>query len=233
MSASANKISLIQHFQGHRIDEQLKKLASSNVKCPDDASMIIGGLIEADPSKNAKYLQWLVNQFIEHELLPEDFYKMNDLLTRFEDNKKHLEQKNIHCYNHRQLFDALEQYRKIESTVVVPAGQYKVLFDDPEEKFLAVELLDKEAALAFGKGTQWCTAHPEHNAFENYKEGLICVIYGERRWQLHYKSSQAMDENDRSLRDNKSDIDLLSGSKTYKKFIEYMIERYYTFLKDI
>lgn len=213
-----NKKKLILAFQGNAIS----KIIGRN----RDPESILDSLASFDPTKNAKYLQWLVNQFVNRKLIEEDFYKMKDLLTLFEQKKKFLSESNIHCYDVHSLEDALSPFVKIEFGDFKPAGSYRVLLNSKEEDFFVVELLDKEAAVAFGAGTNWCTAAKEHNAFDNYKDGLMVLIHNKRKWQFHFKSSQFMDEKDRSI--SKKDISLLSKIPSYKAWLNDMCIKYYS-----
>jgi hypothetical protein len=111
-------------------------------------------------------------------------------------------------------------------------GAVEVFRDD--DKWRIYALHNKGAACKFGKGTEWCTAAPGLNYFEDYYEPDDPLFYFEdkdveKRFQFHFGSNQFMDEEDRDLDDEERDwfIDLLAQTDAPKKYqiVRYWVER--------
>ena len=81
----------------------------------DAAKVIVDWFAESDPSRNNKYLDWIVRQWIKGHLLWEDSFKMKALIQDFETYRKKLEKKDINHYeSYRDLEQALEPLRGTE-----------------------------------------------------------------------------------------------------------------------
>tara|TARA_R110000824_G_scaffold339682_1_gene526211 strand:- start:968 stop:2713 length:1746 start_codon:yes stop_codon:yes gene_type:complete len=116
-------------------------------------------------------------------------------------------------------------------------GAVEVFRDDNKWRIYALH--NKGAACKFGKGTEWCTAAPGLNYFEDYYEPDDPLFYFERteflggyfsgRYQIHFGSEQFMDENDHELPEEDRDelIDLLAKTDAPKKYqiVRYWVER--------
>jgi len=111
-------------------------------------------------------------------------------------------------------------------------GAVEVFRDDNKWRIYALH--NKGAACKFGKGTEWCTAAPGLNYFEEYYEPDDPLFYFEdkdveKRYQFHFGSNQFMDEEDRELDDEDRDwfIDLLAQTDAPKKYqiVQYWVER--------
>ena len=94
-----------------------------------------------------------------------------------------------------------------------------------DEKWRIYALHNKGAACKFGKGTEWCTAAPGLNYFEDYYDKEDPLFYFEdkengKRFQFHFGSDQFMDEKDREVEDEERDffIDLLAKTGAAKKY---------------
>jgi len=97
-----------------------------------------------------------------------------------------------------------------EADEKIKAHQEKQLYLDAEEGtevfrdddiFIAA-LHNKGAACELGKETDWCTAAPGLDYFEQYYEPddpLIFIKKGGQKYQFHYGTSQFMDSNDVEL----------------------------------
>jgi hypothetical protein len=108
-------------------------------------------------------------------------------------------------------------------------GAVEVFRDDDIWRIYALH--NKGAACKFGKGTEWCTAAPGLNYFEDYYEPDDPLFYFEEkedglRFQFHFGSAQFMDDQDRELGDEDRDdfIELLAQTDAPKK---YQIVRYW------
>jgi hypothetical protein len=83
-------------------------------------------------------------------------------------------------------------------------GQLKVYDNNTWEIYLPQT---QGAACALGKGTDWCTAAPGLDYYQNYAEQDQLIIFinkndPEEKYQFHYKSGQFMDKNDVGLNED-------------------------------
>ncbi len=116
-------------------------------------------------------------------------------------------------------------------------GAVEVFRDDDEWRIYALH--NKGAACKFGKGTEWCTAAPGLNYFEEYYEPDDPLFYFEHnsnlggyfsgRYQIHFGSAQFMDEEDNELPEEDRDelIEMLGETDAPKKYqiVRYWVER--------
>jgi len=100
-----------------------------------------------------------------------------------------------------------------------------ILRDDEEWKVAVIN--NKGAACTLGKDTDWCTAAPGLNYFEQYYKEDDPLFYienkgTEERWQFHYGSSQFMDVNDSQVdREKWEELhDILKGALEKKDYEE-------------
>jgi hypothetical protein len=121
---------------------------------------------------------------------------------------------------------------KLEKSTKGP-GQNLVYQDSDWEVYIPET---KGASCALGKGTEWCTAAPGLNYYEDYhsKENPLIIFISksdpEEKYQFHYKTEQFMDPNDDDLLDDDYDTashdelyDLLKLSKKFKPKMPGMI----------
>lgn len=108
----------------------------------------------------------------------------------------------------------------------------EVFRDDNQWRIYALH--NKGAACHYGKGTEWCTAAPGLNYFEEYYDEEDPLFYFEdkengKRWQFHFGSDQFMDEKDREVDDAERDffIDLLAKTGAAKKYqiVQYWVTK--------
>ena len=95
--------------------------------------------------------------------------------------------------------DAIKAYQEKQSYADASEGT-EILVDDADDWKIAI-IHNKGAACQLGKGTDWCTAAPGLDYFENYYEPDDPLFYledryGGGRYQFHYGSGQFMDEED-------------------------------------
>jgi hypothetical protein len=116
----------------------------------------------------------------------------------------------------------------------------EVFRDDDKMRIYALH--NKGAACKLGKGTEWCTAAPGLNYFEQYyepddplfyfeiKHGAVAG-YGEDtdRYQFHFGSNQFMDEDDEDIPDDYRDelIRALAKTDAVNKYdiVQYWVNR--------
>jgi hypothetical protein len=122
---------------------------------------------------------------------------------------------------------------KLEKSTKGP-GQNLVYQDSDWEVYIPET---KGASCALGKGTEWCTAAPGLNYYEEYhsKENPLIIFISksdpEEKYQFHYDTEQFMDPNDDDLLDDDYDTagysdelaDLLKLSKKFKPKMPGMI----------
>lgn len=100
--------------------------------------------------------------------------------------------------------------------------------------------LTEQASQLYGRGTSWCTAYTDKpNKFAEYNaQGRIYVILihtneangpkvynGFRKYQLHMENNEFKDALNEDV--SREDIAYLSKIPEYKKFLEYLIQKYY------
>jgi ribosomal protein S18 len=189
-----------------------------------DVEKLFDTLVEFDPSSNKKFVQWIVHQYVKGAFLLEDGYKVTAVLKQFLTNFNKIQQRDINKYSFASLQDAMEQYSVPEKLKEINSnGLIKTIISNGD--FTAIQVLDRQAAIDYGRNTSWCTASDQHNAFDNYKDDLYIIMYKNRKWQFHYESGQFMDERDRAI--SKKDIDLLSDVPGYVDFINFCVKKYY------
>ena len=135
---------------------------------------------------------------------------------------------------------AWEEYKQSKASKDWEAGSNLIYEDDTWQVFIPE---NKGAACKLGKGTDWCTAAPGLNYYEQYhsqEDPLIIFINKqdpEDKYQFHYKTSQFMDKQDEDISENKifyklNEIVKKLGSKLPKKTIELANEYYYEALPN-
>lgn len=104
----------------------------------------------------------------------------------------------------------IEEYRDKKASKDAEAGQ-EILRDDEEWKIAVIH--NKGAACELGKQTDWCTAAPGLDYFEQYYKPNDPLFFflnkqtGEK-YQFHYGTSQFMDKNDVPLKTYDKGTDL-------------------------
>jgi len=182
------------------------------------AKSVAGGdvftfLVNADPSPNKKFVQWLIGLYLKGNLMLEDVYKANEYLQLFLKNVKKLPgpMRDINRYkNINDLYDVIEQYEEVQtqSEINLKLDQkmhgpehVNIIYNSPTMKVL--QLKSKQAACYFGKNTKWCTAARNNNMYDTYaKQGPIFIVLVKKenvRFQLHFESNQFMNEKDQSV----------------------------------
>ena len=170
-------------------------------------------IVAADPTsgqdKMGKYSKWLLVLYTSGNLKLEDLYKATEYLTTFHRYKAKLDRKDIGQYKSLpDLYDAIEPYADNtqaashkEEIRQIKQNAEKVYEDN---EWLVIVPLTKEAAIEYGKGTQWCTAATtSNNMFKYYaSEGKLYININKktgRKYQFHFETRQFMDENDRHI----------------------------------
>ena len=104
------------------------------------------------------------------------------------------------------------------------AGEGTEIFRD-DSKWTIAALHNKGAACELGKNTDWCTAAPGLDYFEDYYKPEDPLFYFQNKsnlnkFQFHYGTAQFMDSNDSRLKGEAFEIlhDLLRQTEAYNKY---------------
>lgn len=207
-----------------RIDETLFLETLASVKAnypriPDDMFMTI---VQLDPTyvegkdSVGKYGKWLLNLYNRGNL--DNFGHVTDALTRFEDNKKFLKNKDIGQF---KSLDAVDDYLNNPDNYNEESARQKVRDAQKARKNAdldaeAEKVLDGvrwevwipktyAASCKLGQGTSWCTATTESDHY--YKQytyqGPLYILINkadpEEKYQFHFESESFMDADDYSV----------------------------------
>lgn len=202
-------------------------------KSPEE---IVNTLVTADPTKNKQYLQFLTRAYVTGQFRLEDVNRLNYQLTTYNTIKGKLpvEQRDImHIKKLSDLYKITRQYeqqdpqqsnRQLKKQAKMEGAN--IVMDTPN--FKVYNVLTKEAACLYGKGTQWCTAGDNNNMFDHYKEqgNIYVIMAGDRKFQLQMEADQFMNENDEDVNEA-GDVEYLSKFPEYKTFLNTLIQQYY------
>lgn len=147
--------------------------------------------LKLDPTRNKKYLDWVLRLIVQEKLPAEDHYKVPTALNEFIRCQPMLRRDarslDINAYESLQdLFRLLRPYEselnpaqlsKTERAEI--DAQTEVILDS--EEFLVVSPKTEKASCFWGRGTRWCTAATDaENAFSQYTDangdGLFIFI---------------------------------------------------------
>lgn len=159
----------------------------------------------------AKYLNWVVKQFINvNWRYPEDIDKLEKNLNKFNRSLTYLKNNNqetdLNKYSMNE-FNALmndlpETTRQInqQKEKDIKLNQAQRIYEDSD--WILLTPLTQEAAIHYGKGTQWCTAATEsRNYFEYYNNrGSLYILINKNnskeKYQFHLETGSFMNVND-------------------------------------
>jgi hypothetical protein len=175
-------------------------------------------LVEADPTPNKKYSQWICARYGDYGIARgEDLQRVTNALTYFDQVKnsgyfrRNADKIAFADINRFKKLTELEEFleslpkeadeskayqdRRImeqEAQTVYDGDQYKIVIP----KTVA-------AATAYGRNTKWCTTSENGGAFDGYnRQGPLYIIIQKatnRKWQFHFESGQFMDASDRPI----------------------------------
>lgn len=176
--------------------------------------------IKLDPTYNGgnnagTYARWILNLANKNAI--DNIGHMKDLLTRFDDSKKTLKDKDIMKFksmddleaylndensytnlSHRQEVRQRQQGRKNADI----SKDAKLVYEDSDWQVFIP--LTYEASCKLGQGARWCTASTESDYYYNYYKNnyggdyyiLINKKNPEEKFQFHFESGQFMDDSD-------------------------------------
>lgn len=190
-------------------------------------------LLEADPSKNKQYVQWLMKQLLKLDFwdetrkrfVREDLEKIQADLKVFDKIKQRLpaDQRDINRLTPEQLFEIVEPYRaeeelqsNREQEKQIKAQTIRLL---DTEQYLVLIPKTKEAAQYYGKGTRWCTAGENYNYFDQYnRQGPLFIVI------VKSKPGQTFDEFAREQ--------FIAANKESPQAYEIWLEKYRKYLMN-
>ena len=122
-------------------------------------------LIEIDPSKTKKYLNWICKEYLKGR----ELNRLKDVIYQFDlkVNKGLIKNKDIYYYkNIEELEDIIEKSpdkSKVDIKKQIKKTEVNIVLDN--DYYFIVEPLTWEASKIYGKGTKWCTAQEDSNEY--------------------------------------------------------------------
>ena len=194
---------------------------------------------DLDDNQRGTALEWILSRGLKDKEIADTLWdpKVSDSLgvTRhylelYFQWHRFMEKKDI--FTIHTLDDLLNVYAEAEPKIKAYQAEKKymdaeegteVFRDDKEWKIYAIH--NKGAACELGKGTEWCTAAPGLDYFEQYYEEEDPLFYFEHkgsgsRYQFHFGSEQFMDEDDWSVESEQATklIDMLIATGAAEKY---------------
>lgn len=164
----------------------------------------------ADPSREKKYLQWVLRQHLKENIKPEEHEAIRTALFNFDETKQHMPVEDRDINRHKSLDDLIAKVAphahkvsgRKEDQAKKDAGA-TLIYEDP--KISVRELHTHDAACLYGANTQWCTASKDYpRTFQEYhKQGPLYVIIDKKtgaKFQWHPHSGQFANARDINMR---------------------------------
>lgn len=164
------------------------------------------------PDKMGKFGKWLLSLHLKGNLLQEDYDKARRYLDCFDLNRRRLGGVDLNRIKSLpDLYDLIKDYIDSPDSVVksdaeiereIKATEAERLYEDDE--WIIIHPLTQNAAVIYGRGTQWCTAATtSYNYFESYNSrGPLHILISKktgRKYQFHLASHTYCDETDRAI----------------------------------
>ena len=170
-------------------------------------------ILQLDPTyrngRMGKYTKWLLNIYRKGTFKEGDFGEATNLLSVYDKYKNVVQVKDIMTLNSMgELYRVVEPYMegdkatsKSDAARKIKGGAEKVYEDG---QWLIIIPHTKEAAILYGKNTEWCTAaEKSENMFDYYnKKGPLYINIDKvnnRKYQFHFETSSYMNEEDESI----------------------------------
>lgn len=208
---------IVKHWENDTLTEDIAAVKKNYPTISDeDFNRIIALDPTFNPNKDSvgTYGKWLLNLFKKGNLNNEGH--INDLLTRFEEVKNQLVNKDIMKYksleevddmlNDDNSYKNLSDRQKLRQTQKAVRGadlsqDATLVYEDSDWQVYTPHTY--EASCKLGSGTRWCTASTANDHYYNYyKERYGGEYYininkhnGEK-FQFHFPSNQFMNEED-------------------------------------
>lgn len=172
-------------------------------------------ILNLDPTyrngRMGKYTKWLLNIYRKGTFREGDFSEAKRLLPIYDRYKNVVQVKDIMTLNSMgELYQVVQPYMsgdqatsKSDAARRTKDGAEKVYEDN---KWLIIIPHTKEAAILYGKHTEWCTAaEKSDNMFDYYnRQGPLYINIDKlrnRKYQFHFESNQYMNEHDNDIRE--------------------------------
>jgi len=217
--------------------------------------------LEADPSKNKKYLEWIIKSYIDNGI--KDFSELksiNKALTNYEIllNKDLIKDNwfkdinhfcGIHgCLGKKKVKIGLNEFLKgfskeLTEIIEQKEGEKDVTRVYEDSDILIVSPKTHSASCKYGANTKWCTTEKDDpTKFIEYTEkGPLYIIIPKNpirdneKYQLHFKNDEFMDEmNDSiSLKDLSERFpNLLEIDELKNEFLAFFVKLLRNYIKD-
>jgi len=174
---------------------------------PRIADLVLSYIEQGDPTKTKIYTPWMAREFANGNIrqLEDIPSRLTPLLTDYETYKRKKdfpqEGKDIMRLTAQNFEKIISGYTPPEE-VKQDRGEYETVFDDSSVRVIVPN--DETSACYYGQGTTWCTAATRgSNMFGYYNnQGKLYILlpknpnYDGEKYQLHFQSSQFMDEQD-------------------------------------
>lgn len=264
--------------------QEVKKLIKNQYKTNnkynflfENDDKLLKRIISIDPTsklekdKTGKYSKWLIKMWINNDPTitnilkkssKEDDYKITDTLKTYHNNKKNIEKNNIFDY---KSFDELDKelLKTLNINISdldkdlqadIQNGNISVLLNN--DKWIVLIPHNKNMSCKYGVGTKWCTAHPDHNAWDSYKDDKLYILLDVKNnlkptYQFHFLTNQFMDVNDSPIDikeffednldvfdaifsnvKNKINKEELLSTKELNYLPKYYLDKYLTYFKN-
>lgn len=194
-------------------------------KYKDRAAKIIEN---ADPTNNRKFTRWILSNYekgYNHTLEDIETW-MRKLLQKYISliAKKKLPQKYLDINTIAGLFgdgngrEGLIEILRTADTVTINTAEPRLMHKTDYTSIYIIE--SREQAIWVGRDTKWCTASVYSSEAYTYYTNIGWLIYieaGGKKYQLHIRTYQFMDANDKVYKDNdvKMSADLCQFFKTW------------------
>lgn len=203
----------------------LETIAEVRKHYPEISDADFNSIIRLDPTFNrnrdsvGKYAKWLLNLEKQGKLV--NVEHITDLLTRFENNKNNLKNKDIMTFRSieevDQMLDDPNSYKELSNRQKLRQTQNKVRKTDVNKDADLVYEDDKwqvwvpntyEASCKLGKDTSWCTASTSSDYYyDSYtSRGKLYININKKvenqepaKIQIHLESRSFMDEFDDAI----------------------------------
>ena len=182
-------------------------------------------IVQSDPTykqessnKMGQYGKWLLNLYKQGNLKTEDLYKATKYLEVF-DKAKRMKRLDITDINKFKtlpdLYNVVKQFMANENTSAEYNNSTELVSQRDRERqtqseaekvyesnnWLIIVPHTKEAAIKYGKNTEWCTAATgSYNYFDYYnKQGNLYILiskFNRHKYQFHFETDSFMDETD-------------------------------------
>ena len=202
------------------LTEDIESMKKFYPNIPEEQFM---NYIKLDPTYSGgnnpgTYARWILGLANKNKL--DNIGHVRDILTRFEENKKQLKEKDIMRF---KSIDDLEEYLNSDDSYKDLSHRQEVrqrqqgrksadltkdadlVFEDSQWEVWIPKTY--EASCKLGQGTSWCTASTESDYYYNYYKNNYGGNYyininkqdPEEKYQFHFETGQFMDADDRSV----------------------------------